>query len=162
MRADGCQEAHSMVNGKLVYDWTKDKRFDVYARGDKSNPKYNEQKALYYQVAQEFVQEGAINADGTEFVLNKIQIKPNPLPRAYTNKQSESLKALSDKIYGYYSHEKKSMIQAHSLGALFMQMNTFWSSKKNQWLAGEGYTQEGYYTQYEEETPNEDGTITKN
>jgi hypothetical protein len=32
------------------------------------------------------------------------------------------------------------MIQAHSLGALFMQMNTFWSSKKNQWLAGEGYT----------------------
>jgi len=48
MRADGCWEAHSMVNGKLVYDWTKDKRFDVYARGDKSNPKYNEQKALYY------------------------------------------------------------------------------------------------------------------
>lgn len=161
MRADGCWEAHSMVNGKLVYDWTKDKRFDVYARGDKSNPKYNEQKALYYQVAQEFVQEGAINADGTEFVLNKNLDKPNPLPRAYTNKQSESLKALSDKIYGYYSHEKKSMIQAHSLGALFMQMNTFWSSKKNQWLAGEGYTQEGYYTQYEEETPNEDGTITK-
>jgi hypothetical protein len=32
MRGDGCFEAHSIVNGHLVYDWTKDKRFDIFAK----------------------------------------------------------------------------------------------------------------------------------
>jgi hypothetical protein len=36
MRGDGCFEAHSIEGNTLVYDWTKDKRFDVYAaaKGD--------------------------------------------------------------------------------------------------------------------------------
>jgi len=50
MRGDGSFEAHSIVDGKLVYDWSKDKRFDVYAKynGDDSKvppvdtKKYNE------------------------------------------------------------------------------------------------------------------------
>ena len=160
MRADGCFDAHSMVNGKLVYDWTKDARFDAFARGDKSNlQKYNKQKSLYYAIAREFELEGALDLNGQLFRVDLE--KPVALPRAYTNKQSESLKAFGDKLYGYYSHEKKSMIQAYSLGTLFMQMNTYWSSKKNQWLAGSGYTQEGYYTQYEETITNDDGTNTK-
>ena len=33
MRGDGCWDAHSVVNGKLVYDWKKDKRFEAYANG---------------------------------------------------------------------------------------------------------------------------------
>jgi hypothetical protein len=32
MRGDGCFEAHSIVDGHLVYDWTKDKRFDIFAK----------------------------------------------------------------------------------------------------------------------------------
>jgi hypothetical protein len=36
MRHDGCWEAHSIVNGKLVYDWTKDKRFSVFAKSLKN------------------------------------------------------------------------------------------------------------------------------
>ena len=28
MRADGTWDAHSEKNGKLIYDWSKDKRFD--------------------------------------------------------------------------------------------------------------------------------------
>jgi len=59
---------------------------------------------------------------------------------------AESMKALGDKIYGYYSSEKKSMVQAYTIGSLIFQMNTYWSSKKNQYLAGHGYNQEGYYT----------------
>jgi hypothetical protein len=34
MRADGAFEAHSVKNGKLVYDWTKDKRFAAFANND--------------------------------------------------------------------------------------------------------------------------------
>lgn len=43
MYKDGSLDAHKMVDGKLVYNWTKDKRFDVFAKGDKSNlEKYNQ------------------------------------------------------------------------------------------------------------------------
>jgi len=41
------------------------------------------------------------------------------------------MKALADRIYGYYAHEKKSMINSMWLGSLFMQMNTYFSAKKN-------------------------------
>jgi len=38
MRKDGCFEAHSVnEDGELVYNWEKDKRFDRYAKGDKSD-----------------------------------------------------------------------------------------------------------------------------
>ena len=31
MKGDGCWEAHSMVDGELVYDWKKDKRFSKFS-----------------------------------------------------------------------------------------------------------------------------------
>ena len=159
MRGDGCFDAHSIKDGKLVYDWTKDKRFDVFAaaKGDinkaSDKAKFNEQKALYLAMAQDFVREGAINPDGTLFTLDINH--PKALPKAYTVKQSEAMKALGDRIYGYYASEKKSLIQSFTLGAVFFQMNTFWSSKKNQYFSGRGYSQEGEYVQYEETDPND-------
>jgi hypothetical protein len=42
MKKDGTWDAYKEENGVLVYNWKDDKRFDVYAKGDKSNPKYNE------------------------------------------------------------------------------------------------------------------------
>jgi len=63
------------------------------------------------------------------------------------------MKSLGDKIYGYYASEKKSLIQAFTLGAIIFQMNTFWSSKKNQYLSGRGYTQEGRWEDYVEQNP---------
>lgn len=159
MRGDGCFEAHSIKDGKLVYDWTKDKRFEIFAKykGEDSKvpsselKKYNEQKALYYTMASEMVKDGTLNPDGSTFVLDMKH--PRPLPKAYTVRQSESMKALGDKTYGYYASEKKSLIQSFTLGALLFQMNTFWSSKKNQYFSGRGYTQEGEFVNYVEENP---------
>jgi hypothetical protein len=59
MHKDGSLEAHKVVDGKLVYDWTKDKRFDIFAKykgKDSSVPplelkKYKEQKSLYITMA---------------------------------------------------------------------------------------------------------------
>lgn len=155
MKADGCFDAHIQKDGQWIYDWTKDKRFDEFARarGDigkaKDIEKFKKQRSEYIAVARQLVEEGAYNFDGTlfEFDLNN----PKPLPKAYTNKQSESMKALADRIYGYYSHEKKSMIHSMWAGALIMQMNTFWSAKKNQYAQTRSYTQEGYLTDYEED-----------
>lgn len=148
MRGDGCFKAHKVKDGKLVYDWTEDDRFSEFAKGNTQHPKYKEQKALYIAMARQFMAEHAKNDDGTDFVLDINN--PKPLPRAYTIQQSESMKSLSDLIYGYYSHEKKSLMQSTALGALFMQMNTYWSSKKNQYLAPGGVKMQGSMKQYEE------------
>lgn len=158
MRADGSFEAHSVVDGKLVYDWKKDKRFSKFAADPHKkdgDTEYQKQKALYYRMAEDFKNEQAKNADGTPFDFT-YNGDPPSLPRAYTLRQSESMKALGDKIYGYYAHEKKSMIQATTLGAMFMQMNTFWSSKKNQYLSGHGFTQQGAFVQYIENEGTDD------
>jgi hypothetical protein len=147
MMADGCFEAHTMENGQLKYDWTKDKRFAIFAKGEVTHPDYKKQKGFYYEVCRQFIREGAM--DPKDLNLEN----PKPLPRAYTVQEAESIKALADRMYGYYSHEKKSLIQSFSLGALFFQMNTFWSAIKNQWISGRRYTLEGHYVPYTEPKP---------
>ena len=149
MMGDGCLEAHSInKNGELEYDWKKDKRFEVFANGRTSDPRYNQQKSLYYITARQFVLEHAKNKDGSDFELNMN--KPMALPRAYTNKQAESMKSLGDDIYGYYSHEKKSLIMSTTLGSLWLQFKTYWSGKKNQYLQSGGVRLRGNWEQYEE------------
>ena len=150
MMGDGCLDAHHInANGELVYDWKLDERFKAFANNDKSDmKKYNEAKSLYYAVAQQFVNEHTKNADGTMFELNMNQ--PMALPRAYTNKQAESMKSLGDNIYGYYSHEKKSLIMSTALGSLWLQFKTYWSGKKNQYLQAGGVKLQGDWKHYEE------------
>ena len=156
MHKDGSLDAHKIVDGRLVYDWTQDKRFDIFAKykGKDSNvpakkiKKYQEQKSMYITLARQLVQEGAEYPDKTLFELDLNN--PKPLPKAYSNRDSESFKAVSDRIYGYYAHEKKSMIHSYHVGSLFMQMNTFWSAKKNQYAQIRSYTQEGKWVDYTE------------
>lgn len=144
MRGDGCWDAYSAKDGKLIYDWKLDKRFEAYANGKKSDPEYKKQEGLYYAMAQQLVKEHTKNDNGSLFQIGQ------PLPKAYTTEQSENYKSLSDMIYGYYSHEKKSMIHSTGLGALFMQFHTYWSGKKNQYLAPGGIKTMGKMEQYEE------------
>lgn len=150
MMGDGCLKAHSVDSqGKLVYNWKLDDRFKAFANNDRSNmDEYNKAKSLYYTVARQFVEEHTRNADGTLFELNMDD--PRPLPRAYTNKEAESMKSLGDNIYGYYSHEKKSMIMATGLGSLWLQFKTYWSGKKNQYLQAGGVKLQGSWKHYEE------------
>lgn len=149
MIGDGCLDAHHLdKDGRLVYDWKKDKRFEAFANGRTSDPNYNKQKSLYYTVASQFVSEHAKNADGTEFKLNMSN--PMPLPRAYTNREAESMKALGDRIYGYYSHEKKSLVMSSFIGSMWMQFKTYWSSKKDQYLQPGGVRVMGNWKHYSE------------
>ena len=149
MMGDGCLEAHSINDkGELEYDWKQDKRFEAFANGRINDPKYNEQKSRYYTIARQFVVEHAKNKDGSEFKLNMMN--PTPLPRAYTSKEAESMKSLGDDIYGYYSHEKKSLIMSTTIGSLWLQFKTYWSGKKNQYLQSGGVRLRGKWEQYEE------------
>lgn len=145
---DGNFDALSMKDGKLVYDWKKDKRFDAFANGNKSNiTKYNQQKSLYYTIAKQFISEHTKNPDDTDFVLNMSN--PQALPLPYTNREIESIKSLADDIYGYYSHEKKSLVQSTALGCMWLQFKTYWSGKKNQYLQSGGVRLRGSWEQME-------------
>ena len=145
MQGDGCLEAHSIVDGKLKYNWTEDKRFSKFAANPKdkynTDPEYIKQRALYYAVAQQFVNEGAVDENGKLFKLDMND--PQPLPKAYTSKQAEGYKSVADDIYGYYSNENKSLIQSTAFGAMWLQFKTFWSGKKNQYLQSGGVRMRG-------------------
>jgi hypothetical protein len=80
MRNDGSFEAHSKVDGKLVYDYKKDKRYEAMFTSPRGSKEYNEAYARYLTAAKQFKEEGVLNEDGTEFEIG------DPLPRAYTNK----------------------------------------------------------------------------
>lgn len=149
MKQQGVWDALDMQNNSLVYNFKKDKRFSAYANNDTSNPKYEEQKSLYLAIAQQFVDEGVSNPDGTLFEIGQ------PLPYAYTNKEAESMKSLCDYIYGYYSHEKRSMIHETFLGGMFMQMRTYWSGKKNQYMNKGGVRLMGHWEQLKDSDGNE-------
>lgn len=151
---EGAYEAHSIKpNGTIEYDCAKDKRYKAFFDDDRSNPQeYEKAKMLYIANARQFEKENAMNPDGTKFKLDLS--KKTKLPRAYTNLEAESMKSLSDTIYGYYSHEKKSMIQSTLWGSLFMQFKTFWSGKKNQYLAHGSVKLEGRWVPYTEKDEN--------
>ena len=141
MKADGIWDALEVKDGQLVYNYKKDKRFLAYSSGNTSDPNYNKQASLYHTIAEQFVAEGTQNPDGSQFQIGQ------PLPYAWTNQEAESVKSLCDLIYGYYSHEKKSLIHATFLGSLYMQMRTYWSGKKNQYLAPGGVRIQGKWEQ---------------
>jgi hypothetical protein len=125
---DGTWDAYEIKNGKLVYNPDLDKRF-YHFRNNIKGSKYDYEKSLYFAIAEQHIKEGATYPDGKEFKLNGDEYVP--LPAAHTIQEIESFKALGDLIYGYYSHEKKSLIHYTFAGALFMQMRTYWSGKKN-------------------------------
>ena len=165
MLKDGSFKAHKINSqGVLEYDYKEDSRFEAYAKNDKSNiERYNNAKALYYATANQLVLEGARNKDGSIFKVG------DPLPKAYSNKESEGMKAIGDTMYGYYDSTKKSLMQGQFLGSLFMQMRTFWSGKKNQYLGARGPKAQGKWVPLKNElgeelyySKNENGEIDQN
>ena len=151
MMQDGSWEAHSIdpKTNELKYNWTKDKRFAAYAKDKEGKngktEEWHKAKSLYYATAQQLVREGARKKDGTLFKVG------DPLPKAYSNKESEAKKAVGDTMYGYYDSTKKSLMQSTMLGGLLMQMRTYWSAKKNQYLAPGGIKSQGEWVHAEQE-----------
>lgn len=128
MKHDGCIDAHYMRDGKLVYDWTKDKRFKEFAKGptNSKHPKYNEQKALYIRAWTEFNQQGYNLKFG------------DPLPMAYTQKESSSIKDCSDSLFGHFDSNDKMRLNNFSYGRIAFQFRTFFSATRERWY-GKGH-----------------------
>lgn len=148
MRKDGSLEAHTKKDGRLVYDYKLDKRYSAMFNSPVGSKEYNEAYARYLAAAKQFKEEGVLNDDGTEFEIG------DALPRAYTNKEASSMKGIADNIYGYYNSETKSMMGSLLIGGLFTQMKTYWSAKKNQYLAPGGVKLIGHFEDYKEKDAN--------
>lgn len=138
MKHDGCFEAHTLVDGQMVYDFKKDKRFSVYNSKNVNHPDYNTQKALYNAIREDFLSEGIDLKEG------------DPLPMAYNNKQRNSMKDFADSIHGHYDSATKAQYTHTVLGSLFGQFKTWMVAKKNQYILGTiESSKQGDYVQYE-------------
>lgn len=171
---DGCWDAYELktseIDGatELVYDMSKDKRFDVlykyrFAQVNSDRiteiPKelretFNRQLALYNIIKQDLNSELEVedrpkpvvdpNADADS---NKFEV----LTRAYTNKQRNSMKSFADLAFGYYDRETKAHFFKTSIGLTFKQFMAYMSAKKMQYFqVRSNTTSRGSYKQLED------------
>jgi hypothetical protein len=180
---DNCFDAHTVRDGKLHYDMSKDSRFAEFwkYRNDPSNntaeflkkhPKFMEQKGMYMSMMEEFLQESWKDKDGNLLTLMDAKGHYNPLPAAYSPSQRRGLKEFADTLYGCYDHEAKMLLEHKFLGLLFFQYKTFWSGMMRRWTARNGMpTSQGHWEQATDEngkplyrhlTLNTDGEIVVN
>lgn len=132
MMGDGCWEAHSLVDGKLVYDYKKDKRFEQYVNNNTEHKDYLKQKSLYEKMIEEFNKAGFKNAEG-----KPIQIGDD-LPQAYTPTESQSIKNHADLLYGHYDESSRALISDTFIGSFVLQYKTYITAKFEQWTMPQG------------------------
>lgn len=156
---DGTYNAHSLnTSGQMVYDPTKDKRFEYYLSKRESHKKdgkyiwsvkgnsdydekYNDQRASYLAIMEELNRERLVT-DEKQFVESDM------IDQAYTNRDRDSIKEFTDTAYGYYDHERSPLIRNTAFGIIFMQFLAFWPAKIKYYLGKPGYnTKRGYFAQ---------------
>lgn len=108
MMKDGVWEAYSMdEDGNLVYDETKDKRF----QGENG-------KLLKETLKKSLAEEDGLNPDGT-------------MRRAYDSRQSESMKFEADSIVGGFDRETRGLYNYWALGKLLGLFKTWLPARLN-------------------------------
>lgn len=126
---DGCLEACSFDKDGFHYNWREDKRFNLYAKGDKSNlEEYNKQRGLYFMILRSYNDQGYSLKEGDD------------LPLPYSSKQALALKHFSDSVFGYFDHEQKALIERNAITSIFSQFKTYLTAGRTMWfLAPDNY-----------------------
>lgn len=124
MHHDGVDNAYYIKDKQLVYDWTLDKRFSVYAKNDKSDMKlYNKQRSLYLSLLRMFnAEQGTSLKEG------------DALPDAYTNQEITSFKNIADSIYGAYNQSTKAKYENIAIGRNFALFSTWMNGTVDNYL----------------------------
>ena len=162
MKHDGCYDAYSLdENGRLKYEWRKDKRFDLLASNDKSDIEaYNKQKALYYSLIRAFNLDGYKKSNGEQLNFS------DDLPDAYTLQEIQTFKTFSDNIYGSYNKSTKAKYEHTAIGRNFAFFSTWMNGivdvymKQTQVSQGESKLEQEYDYNGNPLFFNEDGTVT--
>lgn len=151
---DGVFDAYSIKDNALVYDFTKDKRFNkLVDKNASKDDEYYRQLALYRALARQMSIEGTIipsnqTKSGRQEIFKFMEdVDPidNPLPKPYTTQLSDAYKNVGNDTYGYYSSEQKALVHLRWAGNLFMQFRTYFSGKKNQYFMPGGVKMRGSY-----------------
>lgn len=140
MMADGTFEAHTLNSqtGKLEYNMDKDERFEYFwknrDRDMQTDRKWVDQKELYIIKMQQFAAEGWTNPDGSPLSWGQDG-KFDPLPRAYTSQESDSIKEQIGLIYGYYGHEERANMQKGWWWTMYTEFMTFLPAEIRRYFA---------------------------
>lgn len=150
MIKDGSYKAHTFKDGELVYDWKKDERFSLFAKGDagkaENEDKYNFQRQLYLTMLKDMNEESRFT--GAYGRLNEDEnLGPlGDLPKAYTSKERNSIKDYINWSHGSYDHGDQVQVSQTLFGILALQFKTWMIAKKRQWYTkGSNKTTQGAY-----------------
>lgn len=135
MIKDGSYEAHSMVDGNIIYDVTKDKRYSYYLAerekhkdkqgnytAKKGDVKYNTQRNRYLLAIEQMNKEGAV-------INQKKLTEKDLIEKAYSQQERNSIKSYSDLMYGAYDKDWQAQFSNTLYGIAFMQFLTYWPNK---------------------------------
>lgn len=139
---DGSWEAHSSTeDGQLIYDFNKDKRFNLLndKKANKESEEYKNQLSLYLTMAEQFRREGY------KIPAFKLGEEIPVLPRAYTLQEGNSIKSFADLCFGHYDKNTQMLAKHMFLGSFFLQFRTFLSAKLEQWILKPGTYNIGAY-----------------
>ena len=120
MLHDGSWDAYTFENGELKYDETKDKRFHTNDKFDPNHP-------LLKRIKEDALTDG----DG---------ISNGKLTQGYSRLQRNSMKALSDRVYGSYDSENADKFSAYALFRAFESFKKYMVDKVRIYTGEKLYT----------------------
>lgn len=153
---DGVWDALSLdENGKIKYEWKKDKRFQDILKAPKGSEKYNKAKSLYFS---------AIRAYNKEHIDSPIGYNED-LPSPYSLETIDKIKQVADSIYGNYDRGGRMMAENMAIGMSFAQFTTYSNGIIANWFGKKRVIKGDKLEQQKNEAGQllyftEDGTIT--
>lgn len=143
LMADGSFGAYKFDGEDLSYDWHLDKRFNLFAKGDKSKPTdYLDQKEVFKNILKEW---SIVRTDLDLLSSNEIdmmsdeELRKIVLPDALPPSFKGSCRQMASELFGFFDTEDRSLLSATLLGSAFLQYKTWLSAKLNQHLKQPGF-----------------------
>ncbi len=153
---DGVWDTLSLdEDGKIKYDWKKDKRFEDIIKSPKGSEKYNKAKSLYFSAVR------AYNKDHIDSPINYSDDLPSP----YSLEDIDKIKQVADSIYGNYDRGGRIMAENMAIGMTFAQFTTYSNGIIANWFGKKRVVKSDKMEQQKNEAGQplffmEDGTIT--
>lgn len=146
MKMDGIYDAYSWNGNELVYDWKKDKRFELYVKyrnnvspvpSDKMD-EYRKQEGLYMYMIREFANKGYRSS-----IDGPILQYGDDLPRAYTASQVDSIKDVVNSTHGHMNQYDKMQSERTMYVSMYLMFKSWLKTKVNTYTMKSGYFKQG-------------------
>ena len=131
-------------DGELIYDFSRDPRFDALRKWDTKHPKFYEQLALYNAIVEDLNLRILISdGNGDVLKLYKKLDSTNsaedvkPLFEGYLRSEISGVRNHADTLYGHYNDENQMLAQDRFLGHFILSFKTYVSSRIEQNFSGD-------------------------